>query len=76
MFTFPADVRDVKKVEEAVTATVAHFGCLDILVDDAATLRPSFLRAWFLLRTFAEFVVIRHADLRSYFISFRKRGPE
>ncbi|KAF8467589.1 hypothetical protein DFH94DRAFT_817280 [Russula ochroleuca] len=35
---FPADVRDVKKAEDAVTATVAHFGRLD-LVANAASLR-------------------------------------
>ena len=40
VFTFPADVRDVKKAEEAVAATVAHFGRLDILVANAATVRP------------------------------------
>jgi NAD(P)-dependent dehydrogenase (short-subunit alcohol dehydrogenase family) len=41
VLTFPADVRDVKKAEEAVAATVARFGRLDILVANAATLRPS-----------------------------------
>ena len=45
VLTFPADVRDVKKAEEAVAATVAHFGRLDILVANAAALRPSFQRA-------------------------------
>jgi NAD(P)-dependent dehydrogenase (short-subunit alcohol dehydrogenase family) len=45
VLTFPADVRDVKKAEEVVAATVAHFGRLDILVANAATLRPSFQRA-------------------------------
>jgi len=40
VLTFPADVRDVKKAEEIVTATVAHFGRLDILVANAGTLRP------------------------------------
>ncbi|KAI0256421.1 hypothetical protein BJV78DRAFT_1172120 [Lactifluus subvellereus] len=39
VLTIPADVRDVKKAEEAVAATVAHFGHLDILVANAATLR-------------------------------------
>ena len=39
---FPADVRDVKKAEEAVAATVAHFGRLDTLVATVAALRPSF----------------------------------
>jgi NAD(P)-dependent dehydrogenase (short-subunit alcohol dehydrogenase family) len=39
VLTLPADVRDVKKAEEAVAATVAHFGHLDILVANAATLR-------------------------------------
>ena len=37
---FPADVRDVKKAEEVIAATVAHFGRLDILVANAATVRP------------------------------------
>lgn len=37
---FPADVRDVKKAEEAVAATVARFGRLDILVANAAGARP------------------------------------
>jgi NAD(P)-dependent dehydrogenase (short-subunit alcohol dehydrogenase family) len=40
VLTFPADVRDVKKAEEVVAATVARFGHLDILVANAATLRP------------------------------------
>jgi NAD(P)-dependent dehydrogenase (short-subunit alcohol dehydrogenase family) len=40
VLTFPADVRDVKKAEEVVAATVAHFGHLDILVANAGALRP------------------------------------
>jgi NAD(P)-dependent dehydrogenase (short-subunit alcohol dehydrogenase family) len=40
VLTFPADVRDVKKVEEAVATTVARFGRLDILVANAAAIRP------------------------------------
>ena len=40
VLTFPTDVRDVKKAEEVVAATVAHFGRLDILVANAATIRP------------------------------------
>jgi short-subunit dehydrogenase len=39
VLTFPADVRDVKKAEEVVAATVAHFGRLDILVANAGVLR-------------------------------------
>ena len=39
VLTIPADVRDVKKAEEAVAAAVAHFGRLDILVANAATAR-------------------------------------
>ncbi|KAH9967011.1 NAD-P-binding protein [Russula compacta] len=39
VFTFPADVRDVTKAEEAVEATVAKFGRLDILVANAGTVR-------------------------------------
>jgi NAD(P)-dependent dehydrogenase (short-subunit alcohol dehydrogenase family) len=45
VLTFPADVRDVKKVEEVVAATVARFGRLDILVANAAILRPMDKRA-------------------------------
>jgi NAD(P)-dependent dehydrogenase (short-subunit alcohol dehydrogenase family) len=45
VLTFPADVRDVKKAEEAVAATVAHFGRLDILVANAGMIRPVFQRA-------------------------------
>jgi len=44
VLTFPADVRDVKKVEEAVAATVAHFGRLDILVANAGMIRPGTTR--------------------------------
>jgi len=40
ILAFLADVRDVKKAEEAVAATVARFGRLDILVANAATIRP------------------------------------
>ena len=46
VLTFPADVRDIKKAEEAVPATVAHYDHLDILVVNAAILRPSFQRAF------------------------------
>jgi NAD(P)-dependent dehydrogenase (short-subunit alcohol dehydrogenase family) len=45
VLTFPADVRDVKKAEEAVAATVARFGRLDILVANAGVLRPLDKRA-------------------------------
>jgi NADP-dependent 3-hydroxy acid dehydrogenase YdfG len=47
VLTFPADVRDVKKAEEAVAATVARFGRLDILVANAGLLRLSLRRACF-----------------------------
>ena len=40
VLTFPADVRDVKRVEEVVAATVSRFGHLDILVANAGALRP------------------------------------
>jgi NAD(P)-dependent dehydrogenase (short-subunit alcohol dehydrogenase family) len=43
--TFPADVRDVKKAEEVVAATVAHFGRLDILIANAGILRAMDKRA-------------------------------
>ena len=46
VLTFPADVRDVTKTEEAVTATVAKFGCLDILIANAALLRAADKRAF------------------------------
>ncbi|KAI9451092.1 NAD-P-binding protein [Russula earlei] len=39
VLTFPADVRDVTKAEEAVAATITRFGRLDILVANAATIR-------------------------------------
>jgi NADPH:quinone reductase-like Zn-dependent oxidoreductase len=45
VLTIPADVSDVKKAEEAVAATVAHFGRLDILVANAATIRATTARA-------------------------------
>ena len=45
VLTFPADVRDVKKAEEAVAATVARFGRLDILVANAGVIRPMDKRA-------------------------------
>ena len=40
VLTFPADVRDVKRAEEVIIATVAHFGHLDILIANAGILRP------------------------------------
>jgi len=40
VLTFPADVRDVKRAEEVVAATVAHFGRVDILIANAGVLRP------------------------------------
>ena len=45
VLTFPADVRDVKRAEEVVAATVAHFGRLDILIANAAVVRPMDKRA-------------------------------
>ena len=45
VLTFPADMRDVKKAEEAVAATVARFGRLDILVANAGILRAMDKRA-------------------------------
>jgi NADP-dependent 3-hydroxy acid dehydrogenase YdfG len=39
VLTFSADVRNVARAEEVVAATVAHFGRLDILVANAATIR-------------------------------------
>ena len=46
VLTFPADVRDVKKAEEVVAATVARFGRLDILVANAGALRTMDNRAF------------------------------
>jgi NAD(P)-dependent dehydrogenase (short-subunit alcohol dehydrogenase family) len=46
VLTFPADVRDVKKAEEVVAATVARFGRLDIFVANAGSLRPMDKRAF------------------------------
>jgi hypothetical protein len=40
ILAFAADVRDVKKAEEAVAITVAQFGQLDILVTNAGVIRP------------------------------------
>ena len=40
VLTFSADMRDVKKAEEVVAATVAHFGHLDILIANTGILRP------------------------------------
>ena len=45
VLTFPADVRDVKKAEEVVAATVARFGRLDILIANAGILRAKDKRA-------------------------------
>jgi short-subunit dehydrogenase len=45
VLTFPTDVRDVKRAEEVVAATVAHFGRLDILIANAGILRPMDKRA-------------------------------
>jgi short-subunit dehydrogenase len=46
VLTFPADVRDVKKAEEVVAATVARFGRLDILVANAGVIRAMDKRAF------------------------------
>jgi NADP-dependent 3-hydroxy acid dehydrogenase YdfG len=46
VFVFPADVRDVKKAEEAIAATVARFGQLDILVANAAVIRAPTARSF------------------------------
>jgi short-subunit dehydrogenase len=45
VLVFPADVRDVSKAQEIVTATVAHFGRLDILVANAGIIRSMDQRA-------------------------------
>jgi NAD(P)-dependent dehydrogenase (short-subunit alcohol dehydrogenase family) len=45
VLVFPADVRDPTKADEAVSATVAHFGRLDILIVNAGALRPGDQRA-------------------------------
>ena len=46
VLTFPADVRDVKRAEEVVAATVAHYGHLDILIANAGALRTMDKRAF------------------------------
>ena len=40
VLVFPADVRDVTNAQQAVAATVARFGRLDLLVANAGALRP------------------------------------
>jgi NAD(P)-dependent dehydrogenase (short-subunit alcohol dehydrogenase family) len=45
ILTFPADVTDVTKAQEAVASTIARFGRLDILVANAAVIRRIDLRA-------------------------------
>jgi NAD(P)-dependent dehydrogenase (short-subunit alcohol dehydrogenase family) len=45
VLVFSADVRDVTRAQEVVAATVAHFGRLDILVANAAIVRPADQRA-------------------------------
>jgi NAD(P)-dependent dehydrogenase (short-subunit alcohol dehydrogenase family) len=45
VLTFPADVRDVAKAEEAVATTVARYGRLDILVANAGIIRHMDQRA-------------------------------
>jgi NAD(P)-dependent dehydrogenase (short-subunit alcohol dehydrogenase family) len=40
VLVFPADVRDVSRAQEVVTATISHFGRLDVLVANAAIVRP------------------------------------
>jgi NAD(P)-dependent dehydrogenase (short-subunit alcohol dehydrogenase family) len=45
ILTFTADVRDVARAEEVVSATVKHYGRLDILVANAGILRPMDKRA-------------------------------
>jgi NADP-dependent 3-hydroxy acid dehydrogenase YdfG len=44
VLTFIADVRDVKKAEEAVAITIAHYGHLDILVANAGHGRAGNMR--------------------------------
>jgi hypothetical protein len=73
VLTFPADVRDVKKAEDAIAATVAQFGRLDILVANAAALRPSFQRDCPFLFPLAYF---SRVCMLTCAVSFRKRGPE
>jgi NAD(P)-dependent dehydrogenase (short-subunit alcohol dehydrogenase family) len=45
LLVFPADVRDVTSAQEVVAATVTHFGRLDVLVANAATVRCTGQRA-------------------------------
>ena len=46
ILVFSADVRDVMRAQEIVSATVAHFGRLDVLVANAAIIRPMDQRAF------------------------------
>ena len=46
IIVFSADVRDVMRAQEIVSATVAHFGRLDVLVANAAIIRPMDQRAF------------------------------
>ena len=46
VLVFSADVRDVVRAQEIVSATVAHFGRLDVLVANAAIIRPMDQRAF------------------------------
>ena len=45
LLVIPADVRDVTSAQEAIAATVARFGRLDVLVANAGTLRAADQRA-------------------------------
>ena len=57
VLTFPTDVRNVKRAEEVVAATVAHYGHLDILIANAGALRAMDKR------TFGTSTLIIIADL-------------
>jgi NAD(P)-dependent dehydrogenase (short-subunit alcohol dehydrogenase family) len=66
VLTFPADVRDVKKVEGVVAATVARFGRLDILVANAGILRAFDKRALSLPRRIITTLVADLCRLRKH----------
>jgi NAD(P)-dependent dehydrogenase (short-subunit alcohol dehydrogenase family) len=46
VLVFSADARDVVRAQEIVSATVTHFGRLDVLVANAAIIRPMDQRAF------------------------------
>jgi short-subunit dehydrogenase len=73
VLTFPADVRDVKRAAEVVTATVAHFGRLDILIANAGILRSMDKRASHPTRIFTAIHVADSCRARSICVEGSER---